>query len=347
MGMLKKENCNKIEVMSFICACLVVFIHSSFYPTEKYSWGIYFIKNGIATTAVPFFFFISGFFLGFHVDEKCWYRKACKKRFFTLVIPYFIWNAVPPILGIAMTLAANITGHYPLTRNLSAISWNFGLFSLDMPALFPLWYIRTLIILVILSPAIILMMGKGKKQTLIACTVLFLISLIASDYLEKFTCFLPLSSILFFGLGISVSRNNFNWKPKHYVAFILFITGLALFVLKTLSYSGILSFAIYLFEIISFSAIILTGLGGYFLLPDRIKLPHALKKTSFGIYVLHIIFCFIFVWRIAKLMQSNNDYICFILFIITGLFLILLSIVTVKILNFISPKISSVLLGGR
>lgn len=85
---ISQELSDKIANMSFVCACLVVMIHTPFSVGTIDQFVKYWIGGGVASAAVPIFFIISGFFLGQHINEDGWYGRAVKKRIRTLVIPF-------------------------------------------------------------------------------------------------------------------------------------------------------------------------------------------------------------------------------------------------------------------
>lgn len=72
MKKMDKKTSYKISYLGLICACLVVMIHVPI-PTEKYTSAWFMseiLSYGVCLIAVPFFFIVSGFFLGKHIGEK-------------------------------------------------------------------------------------------------------------------------------------------------------------------------------------------------------------------------------------------------------------------------------------
>ena len=152
---------SKLANMSFVLTCLVVLIHI---PAAKNGmlindFVLRFIKGdqGLSSIAVPLFFVISGFFLGRHIYEEGWYCKAIASRARTLVIPFFILNAIwfPIQLGVhyigVLYFGANDTSpamqisFYNIVRQLGMLPWGGN-------AVIGLWYVRSLFYLVVASP---------------------------------------------------------------------------------------------------------------------------------------------------------------------------------------------------
>ena len=137
---------NKFANMAILCAALVVIIHCRpcFEPGTGAWWVKQMVEEGICLIAVPFFFTASGFFLAGRIGENEWYRRAIVKRMRTLVVPFVLWNIM------FILFSAGLDGHFPS----SIESWidYLGLHPSRFPALSPLWYVRALCVLVLLSP---------------------------------------------------------------------------------------------------------------------------------------------------------------------------------------------------
>ena len=80
---------NKIANMGFVCACLVVLIHSPMFGNVGFV--TYLLKNFLVRIAVPAFFMISGFLLARHCGEEGWYCREVCKRVKTLLVPLWCW----------------------------------------------------------------------------------------------------------------------------------------------------------------------------------------------------------------------------------------------------------------
>lgn len=113
-------NC-RIAGLGFICACLVVFIHL---PLGAASVGgsLWWFKElfvrGVCQIAVPFFFCVSGYFLGIRMDEPGWWWSAVRKRLRTLFVPYLICSALYLAMALSVVLAANIVAGRPWSANM-------------------------------------------------------------------------------------------------------------------------------------------------------------------------------------------------------------------------------------
>jgi len=146
-GMIESDTSNKIRNLALICACCVVFIHSgvkSDVGTLAW-WMRQIVSGGFCRIAMPFFFFVSGYFLAQHMDEGNWYRNEMFKRVRTLLVPYLIFCTVGMVWN-RVTIGRTMT--------LDAILESYGVYLLVSPAAGPLWYLRTLMVFVVLAPMV-------------------------------------------------------------------------------------------------------------------------------------------------------------------------------------------------
>ena len=90
----EQRQSNVITALRFPLMVMIVLLHASTaasYTSEKtiYGYVIYPFAMWLGESGVPTFFFISGFL--FFFSNKSYVEKL-KGRFYSLVIPYFLWN---------------------------------------------------------------------------------------------------------------------------------------------------------------------------------------------------------------------------------------------------------------
>lgn len=149
---------NKIKNMSIVCAMLVPFIHVG-RPSVVGSpgWWIYqFTAEGVSRIAVPFFFICSGYFLSNHFADAGWYSVEIKKRIKSLIVPYLFWSLIFYLYIYALSLVApdnpicyRVVKRMPIV---SRLLLSLGLSPEKLPMLYPLWYLRFLFLMVLVSP---------------------------------------------------------------------------------------------------------------------------------------------------------------------------------------------------
>ena len=136
----------KIRRLSLLAIVLVVAQHAWFVLGDAGEGALSrIIETGVYDWPVSFFYVVSGFFLFRRSGELGWYGRALRKRCKTLLIPYVAW-----ILCALLVFAVF------LKRGWSSFVWldTFGITS-KLSLLTPLWYVRNLFVLCLLSPLLL------------------------------------------------------------------------------------------------------------------------------------------------------------------------------------------------
>ena len=165
---LSKEESDRIRIINFIAIILVVYFHS-------YTTGVYFsdgtntlylpgwlqvIEKGvsqvIAGCNVQIFFLLSAILL-FRSEQR--YGTVLKKKIRTLLLPYLIWNTFWVAVFVALQSLPFTTVYFsgnntPILQS-SAKEW-LGLYGIgrNFPQCYPLWFIRDLIVIILIFPVI-------------------------------------------------------------------------------------------------------------------------------------------------------------------------------------------------
>lgn len=155
----------KLKILSAIAIILVLYIHSGFHDDEirgmvlnDYTQEL--ISTFIGRCAVPLFYTISGYLFFLKVPQGMRsIREKMHKRVHTLLIPYvitalfyvafqFLINSVPATSKfVNSSILPVLQQSWP--RVLLAIFYDYGS---GVPVAFHLWFVRDLLILVLLSP---------------------------------------------------------------------------------------------------------------------------------------------------------------------------------------------------
>lgn len=158
--MISESLSNKIATMSFFCALMVVGVHMAGSETVgAASWWLEQIFGyGLFAIAVPFFFIVSGYFVELAHVRGVTYKTTVAKRLRTILIPFLIWNLVALIVSIGIISANDLAHSRPWGTNIHNAGWRWlsviGLYPFSEPYLGPLWYLRGLFLLVLLSPVL-------------------------------------------------------------------------------------------------------------------------------------------------------------------------------------------------
>lgn len=172
-----------ISLYRFPMCVLVVFIHTTF--TMEGDFLQIAISHVLSQAAVPSFFFFSGF-LFFHdtdVFNRAVYFYKIRKRFYSLVIPYFMWISI--WIGIKLLLLCKnhgdpneffgIESWYDWPRLLwdsarfmtENVDWIGNPVYITAPVLVPLWYLRDLIVVSLHTPILFYLINVFKELPIV------------------------------------------------------------------------------------------------------------------------------------------------------------------------------------
>lgn len=227
-----------INFMKFPLAIMVIVLHSTLIgkPIERlgidnldaiaplYAPITWFFGNFIGNCAVPIFFIISGFLLFYNVDKYTAgiYAHKMKNRFHTLLIPYLVWNTIYLILFYVIGQNNVILSEVPeLYGGNISISKFLYIAYVRPPVDGPLWFIRNLIVMDLLSPILYVIIKKTKFY-------FPLLLLIATQVnMNSFAL-----SFLWFSFGIACAVHKFDFFNfcRHYLCVNSLISALALII---------------------------------------------------------------------------------------------------------------------
>lgn len=338
---------------------LVVFLHS-YNITVKFTTGALnthseinyvlqeLISNGFTRIAVPVFFIISGylFFINFKNSPGDYFNK-CQKRFRTLLIPYLFWSSFTILFYFVLQLIPQFSTFFTneLIKNYSANKLITTLLINPIP--YQLWFLRNLIVFVIVSPIFFFFVRYVKVYSLIIVLILW--------FLDALVWFITFESIFFFLIGayLGVQKNDLDtikYVKKNY-SWILLIVWVILNILKVLlSVHNFYPVAVNVLHKVN----ILVGLCTVWLLYDKFfynvdlsksKLLHICNYTFF-FYLTHepvltIIKKVLFVF-------GGNSAVSFItIYFAAPVITICFCILTGKVLRKITPGIYYIIAGGR
>lgn len=355
---LTQEISDRINVLRFPLIVGVVYIHA--YGTKlnlagasigvnKSGWCVDFfrdlISQGFARVAVPLFFLISGylFFHGFSwsLDN---YKIKLHSRVRSLLVPYIFWNlgtfiiyAIAQLLPLTSKLLANNHPIYLQNNIFDFLNTIFGL-SID-PISYQFWFIRDLMVMVILVPILHLMLKT--------IPVLFISTLALLWYFELWPLFIPAAlAALFFSFGgfLSVKKINLFKFDKWGVQ--LSITYIILLLLNVLTKKHEFNLYIHNLSIIFgiFTALYLSK----FLCANQNlkKLLQWLSSCSFFIFAVHEPSLTIMKKLTYASIKPETNIMVLSIYVIIPLIVISISILLFMLLKKVTPRFLATI-GGR
>lgn len=181
-----------ISNIRFPLCVLIIFMHCD--PLQFTSGGELFLAyqnfrlfslEFIFRLCVPLFFIISGYLFFLTIDEFSFatYKNKIRHRVSSLLIPYFVWNLITLLLYfIGCTLLFPMPSGKPIVEyniqdflfcfwDMGRVTGNPEVTGLVIDT--PLWFIRDLFIVSLLSPIIYILLKKTKGFILLLPAVLW------------------------------------------------------------------------------------------------------------------------------------------------------------------------------
>lgn len=347
-----------IDWVRFPLAALIVLIHTPF-TDDRSDFAFYLgkaVSENLADIAVPTFFFISGYLFFAHYEKFGWneYRNMLIKKSCTLLLPYIIWNAIVYLFLMISHLHTDGTFGDIMPWELHKIFWaqNDGYVATSLfgykfsilctPVCGVLWFIRDLMVAMLMSPIIWWIVRRCKLWALI----LFLIPWVL--YIGIPIKGFGLMALCFFPLGATFSicdKDIFKYiRPGGAIISIIFVI--------IWSINSFISFNSNVPRLLN-QLLILTGLVSILYISyictscKSYRIICKLGEASFFIYVCHTLFVFYPLHYILDPLETIPYIGDSLIYVLS--FLIKLGICTVGyfILKNLCPSLLSIAVGGR
>ena len=331
----------KIDALGFVCACLVVAIHTK---GEDGGFVVDFIKH-FANIAVPFFFTVSGYFIARHFnDQGCWLRES-RKRVRTILVPYLIWCLLTALAVLPLSLMCDMIQGKKFGASVSTTALNlFGFDFRSTPQANQLWYLRCLMVFVLMLP-LFRFICRSRRMLGVA---LFLVWMISGGIvwwgealhsgLRGFLMWGASTEGLFYCLtGMAIGSGLLQMKSlPHAYSFILLGFGLAVLLAEVLGMDG------HQFPFSLKSVYVPPILVSVWNLWPDMRLPAWTSHLSFPIYVMHVIFTS-YTGAIARFLDIKGA----VIFLVQWVICIALTIVVTCSIRRLFPSFSGWVFGGR
>lgn len=335
-----------IDVIKFVLILGVVAWHSnvSFMAVEDTvgKYIVWFLANPVCLVGVvvPVFFIVSGYlyFLNIKKFDFKTYRDKSRRRFFSLVVPYLLWNLIALVLQLIKcrflgfpSLGLIENGHIVFPRLIEGF-WNY---SEGYPFAFAFWFIRNLIVVVLVSPLVYLI--GGIKQW-----PFFIFLLIVC------VCDTPLFGFEFFVIGCAMASFYSGWLKS------LKLTHVMPALLVWIAYGVAMvwvdfgRFGTFMLIVSSFCAFIVT-----FYFARRYSgvmagpVGRLLVASTFFLYAMHQLFCTVTRNFYAGIFGVDTSAGVILSFLCTFSTLLTCSFVVWLIMRRIMPAATRVLSGNR
>lgn len=318
------------------------------------------ISNVLARIGVPLFFLISGYLFFLNGFSKQSYVSKLKKRARTLLIPYVLWNAIFIIYSWVMRLPV-LHFIFPNSRPVDWSLWKFiacffncreGLFANPdavvtdfnvYPQCVPMWYVRDLMLVMVLSPIIYWLVKKLGWWV-----VLFLGAAWYCSWGSK-TLGYPrqlIAAIFFFSIGACYAIKSIDFvasmRLNHFALWLYPFVAIADLLTKNLAYNPYIHNAgilIGLVAAVSLTACLLEN--------KRIRVNHFLASASFFLFALHTLFMGNLGSLITKLTFVDTPVYMLLLYLVVPTLTICICLAFYWLMQRYTPRLLALLTGGR
>lgn len=209
---ITQKESERMRIIKIWLSIMVVFIHS-YSETVNFAdgqlvldvpawldWLKYVLSQAVARCAVPGFFFMSAVFL--YRKEFTWAGNLRKKAR-TLLVPYLLintaWIAIYYIAQHIGALSPYFSKAENIVANWTVIDWlgayGIGLVGKNEPLVYPLWFIRDLMVLNILAVVIKKVIDKFPRLVFLLLTAMMLFGI------ETHIAAFRRDALVFFSLG--------------------------------------------------------------------------------------------------------------------------------------------------
>lgn len=212
-----------VNGLRFPLIVLVIFIHilpKKLFPVSleltaenSYLYISEMISHTLGNIVVPLFFLFSGFYAAFNKKGEI----RLKKIFQTIALPYILWNLLYIILKLIRTKELGSSAEDPFF--FSSISLEHFWSS---PMVYPLWYLRDLICMMLLLP-IYFFLSKSSKYWIVLPILCYLLTYGLP------MAGLSITAMCFFGIGVNLAVNQISLvavaNKIKYLCLPIFILG--------------------------------------------------------------------------------------------------------------------------
>lgn len=330
----------RISNASLVAAVAVAFLHFGVESGQAdAATPVRLLLRDFSRFAVPYFFLVSGFLLAGHVEEPGWWCRETVKRLRTILVPYLVWSL---LFGLFM-LAAVAVPELRRSQSFDLSAWwqakRFLLPGLDLcepPLLLPLWYLRTLMLLVGVSDILVRLLRGAPRVTL---SFLGLAYLAYSVMIDRFPDLVAYDAV-------SLVRQTISPEALFFFSFGLWLRGRAVVETRIRAWP-FLSVAVALLVLrqlvggVPYALVVPFALVGVWRAVPETPWPRALTTLSFPVYLIHYFFVILLVRGFPDAFSSGMR------FAVAAFGIVVASALVGSLLRRFPPPFAAILFGER
>lgn len=317
----------------------------------------FFLSKIISSIAVPLFFIFSGYLFfknvsSFTTEE---YFKKLHKRIRTLLMPYIFWNIVVILIYlVAQTIMPNmISGNNKLIADYTTIDWikAFWNYHNEMPICYQFWFIRDLMVVVLLSPIIYFAIKKIRFFFVLIMGIIWLLNI------NTGITGVSITAIFFFSIGALFTITQYDiisFLKK--IKILGYTISLMLIIVEMCLYNyraSIDSFfsdiqSIMLYKVCTLSLIVsCLNITISLLQRDILKTNEFLYDSNFFIYAYHTMPLVLFLKLIIRFLNPTSDIHITLVYFIVPIMTILFGLMVFAVIRRIFPRFTRFITGSR
>ena len=325
----------RLSNMTILGTFLIMLMHLSYTGVPQDALPKF--VNDFTHLAVPMFFMVSGYLVAVKAEGAEWYKRLLQHRIKSLVVPYFALNTLfIPFLYVHHNVLkiGNWVGG-GMAVDWYAIKRIYGLTPEFHPSCGVLWYVRCLVMFIVITPLIMVPIRKSLSScvfyisSFLLALSLFESTQFAKDNWQFFYSFFSIRGLFYFSFGGLMSWVCMkDWKLRFLVGLFCLCGGLI---------SGFVPYANALSQLLFISGI-------WFLMPS-VRMPVWVVSSCFALYVFHSPIYMVFNFLINKIevVKYLVGAMPLFPFCIT---LVICYSMTFAIRNY-CPRLGLILFGGR
>lgn len=357
-----------IKILRFPLIVMVVMIHAEFSTIsmggENFQFNLetfpiysnlsFLISQLISHIAVPIFYIFSGylFFYNLQAFTTKEYIRKIRSRAQTLLIPYVFWNfAVILLFFMLQTFIPSMaSGENKLIVDYTITDWikAFWSYKLGMPICYQLWFIRDLMVVILLSPIIYYAIKKTNIYCVLALGILWAFNINIGVPGFKTVAF------FFFALGAIFSIKPYNLNVIKKIKNLSYLLSILLLTFEIIMYNmdnaynlpnGIVDV---IYNTCIFSMIIsLFNITLSILQKRQIEPNRLLYNSNFFIYAYHAMPLTLFTKVLIKCIEPTTEIQTIFIYVAAPMLTIAVGVLIFNVLKKILPQFTSLITGGR
>lgn len=342
----------RIDLMKLVLMMGIILIHcgmtSNIELTDGNRHAFAFIEAMTSTVlqvSVKSFFILSGFLFFRNMDLSASfmpmkiYRQKLRSRFNSLFVPYVLWCTIAGILLVFKSRYLGFEGHGVIgdSGNLDPLVFLKGYWDLTdgYPLAFAFWFIRNLMIFVILSPVVYVMARHTTAVILLYCI------LIVSG--------LNLYGFEYFLLGAWLGGRKislFDARHRRWLPGWIIVYAISLYCNLACSLPPVPDRLMGVAMNVSVFAILVSLMSLTCRRPFGVFI-RALIPSTFFLYAFHELYCTVMRKMWLRVFGDGTDAGLLLTYALSFVTLVASSWIVYKIVSVTAPRLMAVLTGGR